>query len=990
MVKKVLNNMGKFRWFYPLAFVLIVVVFAVSASPAQAFIEKIYAAVGNLMMSVVSFLGSILLIFIYILIKIFQYTDFISTPAVQIGWVIIRDVANIMIVVMLMVIAFSNIIRVNRFAISQNLLRLIIAAFLVNFSLLFTGLMIDASQVVMMHFVKGFREIAAGNLTVGMGVEGILKFAEAGGENISDSEWFGVLGSIMLAGFILVISIGVILAFIVFILARIVILWFLAIFSPVAYIGSIVPGLSQYSSQWWSHLSKQLTTGPMIAFGFWLSMVILNNLSANDNLLAITVENVETKSLSQAPQFLTDISSPQRMLDFMVVIGLLMGTLWITQQAGGIAGSFAGKVKGGLINMAKKYTGLRAMQETWSRYKSIRESERSEKAAKRAAFLQKGVGYLKKGVASPVTLTKFLARKGYEKGLQKIMGKESPEVYQAQIDKLKEEESKAKDPAHKAAIQRDIAELEKQASRAKLMYNPFATLREKAKTFAGSWLKNKADQKKQEIDNMQEEREKSIQTYTQIQELFSKGIDNLTEEEKRRLADLVGVENHNNVNDNKVKEVLSKLKEEIHKYTSEIARLSSGILSPENYRRMGVTIEKAIDKISDATKQFLKYAAPSLVGLPSLSLVAAGVDTAAVLDKKGKKDIQESADYVYKEVSKIKDTLKNLKNNDINNLIRDVTADKFSRLAAILEAFERGLIKDKETAIEMRNFAGSLGADSKTTSVVDAHMSRQFPQEILSRDEIVEGLETGKVDISQMQPGAFRDGDMMLKVLEKVLLGYLKDLSKKPGYGGNISQGILEAANKWREILKQGTGKGDLNEALRDMVDTDGNVKDMYAGMFDLIAKMSQVGDIKKILDIDDAGGFKTKNFQNVLKALIKSRYALEVLKNIEPGTISGDVEKVIGKNIDLTQLKRLAHIAESDDDQKKVKKIIQAIRQQRRYQAELEQSKNTPMDILNSYLVENGGRTGRTASSVEKGGRKTIIEPVSKYYQIKPDDKKA
>ena len=990
MVKKVLNNMGKFRWFYPLAFVLIVVVFAVSASPAQAFIEKIYAAVGNLMMSVVSFLGSILLIFIYILIKIFQYTDFISTPAVQIGWVVIRDVANVMIVVMLMVIAFSNIIRVNRFAISQNLLRLIIAAFLVNFSLLFTGLMIDASQVVMMHFVKGFREIAAGNLTVGMGVEGILKFAEAGGENISDSEWFGVLGSIMLAGFILVISIGVILAFIVFILARIVILWFLAIFSPIAYIGSIVPGLSQYSSQWWSHLSKQLTTGPMIAFGFWLSMVILNNLSANDNLLAITVENVETKSLSQAPQFLTDISSPQRMLDFMVVIGLLMGTLWITQQAGGIAGSFAGKVKGGLINMAKKYTGLRAMQETWSRYKSIRESERSEKAAKRAAFLQKGVGYLKKGVASPVTLTKFLARKGYEKGLQKIMGKESPEVYQAQIDKLKEEESKAKDPAHKAAIQRDIAELEKQASRAKLMYNPFATLREKAKTFAGSWFKNKADQKKQEIDNMQEEREKSIQTYTQIQELFSKGIDNLTEEEKRRLADLVGVENHNNVNDNKVKEVLSKLKDEIRRYTSEIARLSSGILSPENYRRMGATVEKAIDKISDVTKQFLKYAAPSLVGLPSLSLVAAGVDTAAVLDKKGKKDIQESADYVYKEVSKIKDTLKNLKNNDINNLIRDVTADKFSRLAAILEAFERGLIKDKETAIEMRNLAGSLGADSKTTSVVDAHMSRQFPQEILSRDEIVEGLETGKVDISQMQPGAFRDGDMMLKVLEKVLLGYLKDLSKKPGYGGNISQGILEAANKWREILKQGTGKGDLNEALRDMVDTDGNVKDMYAGMFDLIAKMSQVGDIKKILDIDDAGGFKTKNFQNVLKALIKSRYALEVLKNIEPGTISGDVEKVIGKNIDLTQLKRLAHIAESDDDQKKVKKIIQAIRQQRRYQAELEQSKNTPMDILNSYLVENGGRTGRTASSVEKGGRKTIIEPVSKYYQIKPDDKKA
>jgi len=121
-------------------------------------------AIGWLLAGASMFLGYVLTVILTVLINVASFNNIIDVPAVVTGWVIVRDLCNMFFVLILLVIAFSTILRRENYSLKKALPKLIIAAVLINFSRTIFGLITDFSQVIMMTFVSSFAVFGGNNL----------------------------------------------------------------------------------------------------------------------------------------------------------------------------------------------------------------------------------------------------------------------------------------------------------------------------------------------------------------------------------------------------------------------------------------------------------------------------------------------------------------------------------------------------------------------------------------------------------------------------------------------------------------------------------------------------------------------------------------------------------------------------------------------------------------------------------------------------------
>ena len=211
--------------------------------------------------------------------------------------------------------AISTILQVGAYQLKNVLAKIIIAALLINFSLMIGKMVIDASHILAWEFYnridvndtaneaakaakkaveeelaeteKLFPEVR-GDINVET-EEGIifgprklsevfmagfnpqrLIIASTGGGNIrkedvfqgvvnetvqkgesSGATWFQLIIIILLASVLNVIAAFILLAGGIMFIIRIVVLWLVLMFSPVAFLGMIAPNFQKYSSQWW-------------------------------------------------------------------------------------------------------------------------------------------------------------------------------------------------------------------------------------------------------------------------------------------------------------------------------------------------------------------------------------------------------------------------------------------------------------------------------------------------------------------------------------------------------------------------------------------------------------------------------------------------------------------------------------------------------------------------------------------------------------------
>lgn len=315
--------------------------------------DALASAISSILLWVASLLGKLLVVIIDIVIDIAQYNDFANAPVVIQGWSVVRDVANMFFVLVLLVIAFGTILKIDSYRYQRMLPKLVIMAVLINFSKLIATFFIDLSQVIMLTFVNAFADTAAANFTSVLKLRNLLNIlpdtAVAGGglrtgaaANISNWELVSVP---LLANIMLIIAMMVMVVILVTLLVRMLALWILVVLSPLAYLASTMPMTSKYSGQWWSTFGKWLTTGPILAFFLWLSLAVLGSgQSLTGETTIRSGDSVTEGTQSTLSATLSGVSSSENLLGFMLGIAMLAISLSVANGLGGTAGRIAGQM----------------------------------------------------------------------------------------------------------------------------------------------------------------------------------------------------------------------------------------------------------------------------------------------------------------------------------------------------------------------------------------------------------------------------------------------------------------------------------------------------------------------------------------------------------------------------------------------------------------------------------------------------------------------
>jgi len=199
------------------------------------------------------------------------------------GWTVVRDFANMFIVLGFVVVGIATILRVREYEAQKLLPSLIIVAILINFSLLICGLIIDGSNIAMNYFLRP--PISQGTTTLTNILGGsatnplILKAIDMtlnGGTGTGETTDWAAFGAVV-AGACLyaIIAALLFLIYAALFLFRQAALMCLAILSPLAFVCFVFPATKQIWSKWWSQFTQWALVGVPACFFIWLGSQLI-------------------------------------------------------------------------------------------------------------------------------------------------------------------------------------------------------------------------------------------------------------------------------------------------------------------------------------------------------------------------------------------------------------------------------------------------------------------------------------------------------------------------------------------------------------------------------------------------------------------------------------------------------------------------------------------------------------------------------------------
>lgn len=287
-----------------------------------------------------------------------ELQQFTTARLVQEGWAFCRDLANMFFALVLIIISFATILRIELYGAKQLLPKLIIAALLINFSLVIAGVLIDFSQVLTKYFIDATKTVG-GNSDVTIVLMKGLHITEGFKKEMpSLLETPGVLLDIIVGLFFQIIIVLVtaftFFAAAILLIVRFVALWFLLILAPLAWLFYILPATSAYWSMWWRSFLKWVFFAPAYAFFLYLAIFLISQGTLAQDV-GFKQEQLASMSVSSAI-----LPSMQLVVDYIVIIGFLLGGL-ITAQKLSVMGA------SGLYGFAKSMgKGFGRMTGQWA------------------------------------------------------------------------------------------------------------------------------------------------------------------------------------------------------------------------------------------------------------------------------------------------------------------------------------------------------------------------------------------------------------------------------------------------------------------------------------------------------------------------------------------------------------------------------------------------------------------------------------------------
>ncbi|MBI2042753.1 MAG: hypothetical protein HYT21_03355, partial [Candidatus Nealsonbacteria bacterium] len=283
--------------------------------------------------------------------------------AITAGWEFSRDIVNIFFIFAILLIAIATILGIESYGAKKLLATLIIAALLVNFSLLATQAIIFVTNALTYELYNsvnskiapssllqsadpGFRKDISAELMSGLLQQKIFAsnpgttYAGAAALAAPTSQFqinMAVLVTIVAAAFIMIFAAFIFLAGAFFFIARMAMLWILMVVAPFGFVLLVLPATKGYAQKWWLTLQSQAFFAP--AFMFFILITIKMVQSDPLGLMG------KIKSLGGSP--------PTTDLLFLLilqnmVIFIFLGASLLVAKAAGIYGA------DGAMKMAQK------------------------------------------------------------------------------------------------------------------------------------------------------------------------------------------------------------------------------------------------------------------------------------------------------------------------------------------------------------------------------------------------------------------------------------------------------------------------------------------------------------------------------------------------------------------------------------------------------------------------------------------------------------
>jgi hypothetical protein len=283
--------------------------------------DFIAQVIGTIMWFVVGIIYNIFSIVIAPLIEIslaiHTYTDDFAKVILP-GWELLRNLSNIFFIVILLAIGLATLFRVQKYQYRNLLLKLILAALLVNFSLVITQSILAIAETVQSQFLPIEK-----NDDVVRTIAKSIMFApfeqgtitpEVASKSLSESlsrlifPFFYLALSIM--GFIVMGSLAILL------IVRLAAIWILLMTSPIAFVAWVLPATSKYTDKWLDNLFR---------YGFFVAVIgfFLNVVAFLAQRQGGVFQDLTDSQVTGWDGFLSRIATNLMILIFMIVA---MGT----------------------------------------------------------------------------------------------------------------------------------------------------------------------------------------------------------------------------------------------------------------------------------------------------------------------------------------------------------------------------------------------------------------------------------------------------------------------------------------------------------------------------------------------------------------------------------------------------------------------------------------------------------------------------------------
>ncbi len=303
----------------------------------------------------------------------------LESPIVESGWQVVLNFANLGFVLAIIVIAFATIFRVQSYAMKQTLWKLIVAALLVNFSLVIAGAFINVSDIMTNLFLKqatlegeGFTKFSD-TLANALGVQTFLEAKNikdvTGALNTFGTGILTIITSIFfVAGFTLIGAITL-LAIAIMLLIRYVFLGILLVLSPIVWLLWIFPATSEHWKTWWKQFIRWTFFAPIMLFFLSLATLTLSEAGKKYKLDLMTTTKNATAAMNVNTPFTFGFDAVGNLV---IVLGLMMGGLFAANSLGITFGSTAfgwaqsiGKSFGGWVGRKGIQAGTSPFRSKW-------------------------------------------------------------------------------------------------------------------------------------------------------------------------------------------------------------------------------------------------------------------------------------------------------------------------------------------------------------------------------------------------------------------------------------------------------------------------------------------------------------------------------------------------------------------------------------------------------------------------------------------------